>query len=469
MGRERPGRVFHLAEARRALRRIPCGPPRTQESPLSTYLPGSSEPLRRISDLAAYFEPPAPQEGRVGVEWELLPLGPDARLVPYGGRAGLRALLEGAAAAGWQPLREARKVVALRPPGGGLVGLEPGGQVELASEPAMGLAELERFFSRSGRALGARARSLGFSLEAWGAAPNEDPERLPDVPKVRYGILGDHLRRTGDRGRWMMKLTASTQVALDYLDERHLRAMTDGALRVLPYLYAATANAPVALGRRTGAASFRAAVWRRTDPRRCGLPAHLFSPTLSYASAARWALSRPPLFFVRGGRWIPGDGRTFAQLLRDPGPLGALTQEDWALHISGLFPDIRLRGYFEVRVLDSLPLPLVLGSTALLKGLLSERDGFRWAAALPPPSPRATRGELTRAARLGARWAPREGPGPLEAWPRLLKAARDGLRALGDDPAYLEPLAAQVASRRAPAEAWARDRDGRWRGGASGL
>lgn len=461
--------MFPRREAPRARRGRRRRCTRFQEPPLSTYLPGSSEPLRSPSDLIDLFAPAAPRRGRVGLEWELLPVGPDGCLVPYAGRAGVRALLEGAASGGFEPLREGGKVVALKISGGGLVGLEPGGQVELASAPALRLAVLERFFSRSGRTLAARARALGFSLEAWGMAPNEGPERLPDVPKVRYGILGAHLRRTGDRGRWMMKLTASTQVALDYLDEAHLRAMTDGALRVLPYLYAATANAPVALGRRTGAASVRAAVWRRTDPARCGLPAHLFSPSLSYASAARWALSRPVLFFVRGGRWVPGDGRTFGQLLSAPGPFGPLTQEDWALHISGLFPDIRLRGYFEVRVLDSLPLPLMLGSAALLKGLLSDGEGFRWAGTFPAPSPRSTRRELARAARLGARWEPAQGPAPAEAWPRLLRAARTGLRELGDDPAYLEPLAALVASGRAPADAWRRDDLGLWRGCGPGL
>jgi len=436
---------------------------------LSTYQPGSPEPLRRFGDLLALFEPAAPREGRVGAEWELLPLGPDGLRVPYGGGTGISALLEEVRREGHLAIREGRHLVALRWKGGGIVGLEPGGQLEFASPPSDRLADLERFFRSAGGRLARGARALGYGLEAWGLAPNEPPERLPDVPKVRYRVLAEHLRKTGDRGRWMMQLTASTQVSLDYVDEEHLRRATDGALRALPYLYAATANAPVAQGHPTGWASLRADIWRRTDRARCGLPPHLFSARLGYEAAARWALSRPVLFMVREGDWVPGDGRSFGEVWKSPGPLGPLTAEDWSLHVSGLFPDLRVRGYLEVRVLDSLPLPLVLGAAALLKGLLARRDGFRWTAAFPAPSPGLSRRELRRAARSGARWVPETGPAPAEAWPRLLRAAREGLRDLGDEPGSLEPLATQARSRRCPADGWVRAADGPWQGPANGL
>lgn len=431
---------------------------------LSTFVPGSHNPLRSRADFEAAFEPASPKEGRVGAEWELLPMAPQGRRVPYSGREGVSALLEGVRNRGYGPIREGRSLTALRIPKGGMVGLEPGAQVELASPPSENLSFLDRFFRGTGRLLSREARELGFALAPWGIAPNEEPERLPDVPKVRYSLLADHLSRSGDRGRWMMKLTASTQVALDYCCEEHLRAMTDGLLRALPYLYAATANAPVALGRPTGWASVRAAIWKRTDPLRCGLPRHIFSPRLGYRALTRWALGRPALFFVREGEWIAGDGRSFEEIWRKPGTLGPLTTEDWALHLSGLFPDLRIRGYLEVRVLDSLPLPLLLGSAALLKGLISRQDGFSWTRSFPSPSSTATRLEFLRAARLGARWTPEEGPSPGDVWPKLFNAAREGLRALGEDPARLEPLVALVASGRCPADDWWRDEAGIWRG-----
>lgn len=431
---------------------------------MSTYLPGSARPLSSLSDFEAAFKPVAPVEGRVGAEWELLPLGQSGLRVPYGGKAGVSALLEAASRKGCDPIREGRHLTALRVPGGGLVGIEPGGQVEMASPPSERLELLHAFFQTSGQLLSREAKALGYTLAPWGIAPNEDPERLPDVPKVRYTVLGDHLRHSGDRGRWMMKLTASTQFAFDYLDEKHLRAMADALLRGLPYLHAATANAPVALGRATGWASVRPEVWRRTDRLRCGLPTHLFSTTLGYAPLARWARTRPALFFVRGGKWIPGDGRSFEQIWKKPASLGPLTTEDWALHLSALFPDLRIRGYLEVRILDSLPLPLVMAAAALLKGLVARRDGFQWVQGFPKPSAAATRREFLRAARLGSRWKPEEGPAPRAAWPLLFRAAAEGLRAFDEDPAWLDPLKAQVASGQSPAEGWHVDGGGVWRG-----
>ena len=405
----------------------------------------------------------------MGVEWELLPVWPGGRLVSFGGRGGVGRLFGNLAAGGYGAVRERRRIIALEPPGGGLVGLEPGAQVEMASPPVLRLGALETHLRKTGRDLQAGAARLGFELVPWGMAPYGGPEELPDVPKARYALLAEHLRRTGDRGRWMMKLTASTQFALDFLDEEHLRRMTDGALRLLPYLLAATANAPVAAGRRSGHATLRPLVWRRTDPARCGLPAHLFSKTLSAASLARYALGRPALFFVRAGRWVAGDGRSFREVLSRSGPLGPLTLDDWALHVSGLFPDLRMRAYLEVRALDSLPLPLVVGAAALLKGLLAPHRPSSWPRLLPEPRPAETRRELLRAARLGAAWAPVRGPRPAQVWPRLFAAAGKGLAALGERETLLSPLEVQVASGRCPAQEWTRGTGGLWRGPAAGL
>ena len=69
---------------------------------------------------------------RIGTEHEKFGPHKDT-LAPleYEGDHGIRAMLEGLQAFGWQPVREGDKVIALtRPPeqGGGSVTLEPGGQ-----------------------------------------------------------------------------------------------------------------------------------------------------------------------------------------------------------------------------------------------------------------------------------------------------------------------------------------------------
>jgi glutamate--cysteine ligase len=429
---------------------------------MSTYQPGDRTPIRSRSQLADYFAPNAPVEGRLGVEWELLPVKPDGRLAAYDGPGGVEEAL-----ARLDPpheaIREAGRITAVKLKGGGMVGLEPGGQVELATLPLDRLAKVQDALERPLALIERSATASGFSLAPWGVAPENGEEDLPDVPKARYGLLRDHLREAGTLGRRMMKLTASTQVSLDYRDESELTAMTRAALTAMPYLLAFTANAPVFKGRRTAWATQRPRVWRGTDRRRCGLPAFLLAPKVTYAAAARWALSRPVLFLVRDGMFLPGDGRSFAQVLSGPGPAGTMTMEDWDLHVSTLFPDLRLRSYLEIRVLDSLPLPLVMSATAFFKGLLSE-EGRRVLSRTGLTCPdRAGAGRaLLGAGRLGPRWIPADGPPAQHAMGLLMGAASRGLDSLGEEPSLLDPLRDLVTDNRCPADSWTRRREGGW-------
>ncbi len=50
-----------------------------------------------------------------------------------------------------------------------------------------------------------------------------------------------------------------------------------------------------------------------------------------------------------------------------------LTAEDIELMLSFSFTDVRLKEYLEIRMADSLPLPLALGYLALLKGIFYDQ------------------------------------------------------------------------------------------------
>jgi glutamate--cysteine ligase len=431
---------------------------------VSTYQPGDRTPITRCSQLTDLFAPHAPREGRVGLELELLPVKPDGHLVPYAGAGGVEEALARLSPP-HEAVEEASHITALKPRGGGMVGLEPGAQVEIATPPADSLGELETFLQRTARELETSAAASGFRLAPWGVAPTDGEEDLPDVPKARYGILREHLLAAGSMGRRMMKLTASTQVSFDYKDEADLTRMVHIAATALPYVLAYTANGPVYGGRRTPWATQRPKIWRNTDRKRCGLPAFLFGEQVTYAGAARWAAGRPLILMVRDGRFLPGDGRTFAEWLRNPGERGSITVEDWELHVSTLFPDLRLRSYLEIRVLDALPLPLVMSIAALFKGLFAEAGGRAIArSGLPRPGRTALGRALLQAARHGPRWTPDEGPAPAEAGKALLEASTRGLRSLGEDPARLDPLRDLVSARACPADRWRKGPENRWLG-----
>jgi glutamate--cysteine ligase len=55
------------------------------------------------------------------------------------------------------------------------------------------------------------------------------------------------------------------------------------------------------------------------------------------------------------------------------------TIDDWALHLTTLFPEVRLKRYLEVRSADSQPPEMMLALPALLKGILYEPDAMEGA------------------------------------------------------------------------------------------
>lgn len=432
---------------------------------MSTYGEGDTTEIKAYRQLLGYFVPEFAEQGRLGVEWEQLPLDGSNRVVPYEGDSGVEALLDRVGGRHDAVLEEGR-TSALRLLGGGTVGLEPGGQLEIASPPLGNLNTLFRFLARTFKELDGPARAVGFRLAPWGGAPHTEPEDVPDVPKARYRLLKAHLEQAGPRGRRMMKLTAATQICIDYDSERDMARKVGALLRIMPYLVAFTANSPVSSGRRTRWLTQRPWIWRGTDALRCGLPRFLFARELQYSDFVRYGLSRPVLFVVRKGRYVRGDGRSFREWWKSPGETGPLTLDDWSVHLSTLFPEIRLReGYVEFRSLDSAPLPVVLGAAAFLKGLLCDPGGLSLVETLlPAPTAAGGRDALLAAARYGPRWKPGALPAPREIMMRLLDAAAEGLSRLQEYEGWLTPLRQLTDKNVCPADLWRKDENGIWWG-----
>lgn len=52
------------------------------------------------------------------------------------------------------------------------------------------------------------------------------------------------------------------------------------------------------------------------------------------------------------------------------------TMADWTLHLTTLFPEVRLKSYIEVRSADSQPVELMLGTPALMKGVFYDEGAL---------------------------------------------------------------------------------------------
>jgi glutamate--cysteine ligase len=258
-------------------------------------------------------------------------------------------------------------------PSGGLLTTEPGGQLELSSLPADSVTECVRATAADLAALRAAVADAGLELAGFGLDPLRPPRRVLDLP--RYAAMEAFFDRGGPWGRQMMCGTASVQVSLDAGDDSDGHTGYRWRWQLLhaigPVLVAAFANSPLRDGRPTGWHSARQQVWANMDPGRTRAPAADGDPRdawAAYALDAELMCVREPA----STDWTAPPGLTFRDWVRDggSGTLRAPTAEDLDYHLSTLFPPVRPRGHFELRMIDAQPgdgwvVPLAVASALL--------------------------------------------------------------------------------------------------------
>ncbi|MFD7614570.1 ergothioneine biosynthesis glutamate--cysteine ligase EgtA [Streptomyces sp. NPDC059828] len=229
---------------------------------------------------------------------------------------------------------------------------EPGGQLELSSQPATSLMECIDSMAADLDTVRNALRASGLSLDGHGHDPWNPPRRLLHEP--RYDAMERYLNRTGPAGRSMMCSSASVQVCLDAgfeepgplgLGRRWQLAHLLGAV-----LVAAFANSPAGEGRPTGWRSTRQALWADLDPVRALAPDPGAQPRTGWAAH----VLDTPVMCVRAaeGPWPSPEGLTFRQWIRTGLPRPP-TRADLEYHMTTLFPPVRPRGHLELRMIDA--------------------------------------------------------------------------------------------------------------------
>ena len=180
--------------------------------------------------------------------------------------------------------------------------------------------------------------------------------------------MEEHYAATGraEPGAVMMNSTAAMQVNLEAGPPEGWPERVARAHRLGPTLVAISASSPWLRGRDTGWKSARQRAWDGLDQRACGpvpgcaAPGAASGAALDPAAAwARFAL-RAPVAFVRtrsGGVAAVGTCVPFERWASGEIRLGGRrpTPADLDIHLTTLFPPVRLRGYLELRYLDMTP------------------------------------------------------------------------------------------------------------------
>jgi glutamate--cysteine ligase len=315
------------------------------------------------------FGPPRPTEERVGIEIELLAVGPDGRRADH-------ATVVGALA----PLGAL--------PSGTTITFEPGGQLELSTPAEPGVdaacAVLGADLAKVARALGRES----IALVASGLDPADGVRRVIDSP--RYEAMAAYLDPQGPAGHTMMCATAGLQLNLDLEVDPWFPARRWRLSHLLgPMLAASFANSPLAAGRPSGWKSTRLATWWRLDGSRSqsvggtGAGAGVATAGAGRSAWGASVMDARVMLIRTSGEFVPvHEPLTFADWVRHGHALGWPTLDDLDYHLTTLFPPVRPRGWLELRMVDTLPAPWWRVPVAVATALLydpSAAEAAGWA------------------------------------------------------------------------------------------
>ena len=325
----------------------------------------------------------------VGAELELIPFGAErGEPVPVTSLSGLQSLpvLRSVGRyARWLETASEGDPPSWSTPDGGRVSFEPGGQIELSSAISPTASGLIRDLRCTSELLSSAFERDAMVLEAVGVDPYND---IGDVSlqlhRPRYERMARYFDSIGESGARMMRQTASLQINVESGPKPYDRWALLSALA--PYVTAIFASSPVYSGAPTGHCSYRAHLWRTLDSSRTGLPVDADRPAAAYLD-----------FALEAGAIMNGNGNlypSFSEWMQTGRP----TMEDWNFHLSTLFPEVRPRGYFEVRSADAVSPEHLPAAISFVVGLVYDEKMSRAAAELVGP---ADAGALQIAGRAG--------------------------------------------------------------------
>ena len=267
--------------------------------------------------LAAGCKPP--EDWRIGTEHEKFGYQlADQLPLPYAGACSIHAMLAGLSDRfGWEPVEEAGNLIGLQKDGAN-VSLEPGRPARALGRDAQDhprdLRRGERAFARGARDRRRPRRRLHR------ARRRADLDRRADAGDAEGPLRADDPLhgQVGSHGTQMMYRTCTVQVNLDFASEADMVQKLRVGLALQPVATALFACSPFFEGRVNGWQSWRARIWRDTDPDRTGMLPFAFEDGMGFERYVDYALDVPMYFVYRDGRLHRRAGAELPRLPRRP-------------------------------------------------------------------------------------------------------------------------------------------------------
>lgn len=276
----------------------------------------------------------------------------------------------------WKEIFEDGKVVALEKNSSSIT-LEPGGQIELSGAPMKNLFETCKEVNAHQFELKRVSDKLNVGYMGMGFLPKWNLNQIVLMPKQRYKIMYEYMKKIGNYGLDMMLRTCTIQANFDFESEQDMIRKFRVSLSIQPAVIALYANSPFASGKLTNFSSYRSWIWSQTDSDRCGILPFVFDSSFSFESYVDYLLKIPMYFVKRNEKYINVAGSSFEDFMK--GKLNGLrgefpTLSDWNDHLTIAFPEVRLKKFLEVRGADGGPWSSVCALPAFWTGILYDKN-----------------------------------------------------------------------------------------------
>ncbi|MBS0186184.1 MAG: glutamate--cysteine ligase [Proteobacteria bacterium] len=344
-------------------------------------MPSSQLFITKPEELLSYFEEGCKTPGslKVGLEHEKFIFYEDSlQRVPYTSKNGISDLFKDLLSLGWEGIYENTTLIGLTKEGV-LLTLEPGGQLEFSSSAHLNIFSLQKEHQDYIFSLLKLTAQKNFLLLGLGFDPLSSFEEIPWMPKERYLRMREYMPHKGSLGLDMMTRTASFQVSLDYVSQKDMCEKFKIGLALQPLISTLFASSVLKERCLLPFQSYRSYVWQHTDNERTGGLEFVFNDAMGFERYVEYLLNVPLYFIYREERYIPVISQTFRDFM--DGNLKILPGEfptirDWELHISTVFPDVRLKTYLEMRGCDSGPIDFGYALAAFWVGIFYDSQSF---------------------------------------------------------------------------------------------
>ena len=279
----------------------------------------------------------------------------------------------------WQLVYDNKTIIGAKDDLGNSISLEPGMQLEISLAPKKDILLIDLELTKITKLLDKIGNIYDVIFLGYGISPFTNVDDIILLNKKRYEIMNSYLPNAtcGELSKKMMRQTAGIQVNIDYFNQKDAYNKLKFFNLIMPFICGLYANSPFESNKLTDKKSNRSHIWCYTGKERC----NIFYKNLFYGFFAKnnifknyisEILNVPMIFIERNDKIIELKGKiTFKNFIKEGYKGHKATLDDYILHQSLCFPDVRLKKYIEIRNHDSSNPKMALALCTLYKGLLN--------------------------------------------------------------------------------------------------